>query len=153
MVPQKIALFEVRNDTDYRGLRQEWVLYASEYFDVAGPPAQEDWRYTEILGSIVPGAKVGLVPDMAHFHPAALKLMALRQGRDLDVIRLGQTPSSLDESAVDVVVGKTGFQGISYLTSFNQEVYDKLTSEGWPVVGSWQLPDGEEARIWNRPVP
>ncbi len=153
LVPQKIALFEVRNDTDYRGLRQEWVLYASEYFDVAGPPAQEDWRYTEILGSIVPGAKVGLVPDMAHFHPAALKLMALRQGRDLDVIRLGQTPSSLDESAVDVVVGKTGFQGISYLTSFNQEVYDKLTSEGWPVVGSWQLPDGEEARIWNRPVP
>ncbi len=154
LVPEKIALFEVGDDTDYRSLRQEWVLYASNYYDVAGPPAEEDWHYTELLGSIVSGAKVGFVPDLAHFHPSALKLMALRQGRDLDVIRLGQTLNSLDGiGALDVVVGKTGFQGISYITSFNQDVYDKLTSEGWPVVASWQLPDGEEARVWNRPVP
>ena len=153
-VPRKIALFEVGDDTDYRSLRQEWVLYASNYYDVAGPPAQEDWCYTELLGSIVPGSKVGFVPDLAHFHPSALKLIALRQGRDLDVTRLGQTPDSVDGiGAVDVVVGKTGFQGISYITSFNQNIYDRLTLEDWPVVASWQLPDGEEARIWNRPVP
>ena len=154
LVPRKVALFEVEDDTDYRSIRQEWVLYASEYFDIAGPPAQEDWRYTEILGSIVSGAKVGFVPDLAHFHPSALKLLALRQGRNLDVVRLGQMPDSFDEiGAVDVVVGKTGFQGISYITSFNQDVYDRLTSEGWTVMASWGLPDGEEARIWNRRVP
>ncbi len=154
LVPGKIALFEVGDDTDYRSLRQEWVLYTSNYYDVAGPPAQENWRYTELLRSIAPGAKVGFVPDLAHFHPSALKLIALRQGQDLEVIRLGQTPNSADGiGSVDVIVGKTGFQGISYLTSFNQDIYDKLTSEGWPVVASWRLPDGEEARVWNRPIP
>ena len=154
LVPRKVALFEVGDDTDYRSLRQEWVLYASEYFDVAGPPKQEDWRYTGLLGSIVPGAKVGFVPDLAHFHPSALKLWAIRQGRNLDVVRLGQTPDSVDGiGAVDVVVGKTGFQGISYITSFNQDVYDRLNTEGWPLASTWQLPDGEEARIWNRPLP
>ncbi len=154
LIPRKVAFFEVVDDSDYRSLRQEWVLYASNYYDVAGPPEQEDWGYTELLASIAPGSTVGFVPDLAHFHPSALKLIALRQGRDLEIVRLGQTPDSADGiNAVDVVVGKTGSQGISYITLFNQDVYDRLDAQGWPVVDSWQLPDGEEARIWNRPAP
>ena len=153
MVPQKIALFEVGDDTDYRSLRQEWVLYASNYYNVAGPPVQADWRYTELLESVVPGAKVGFVPELAHFHPSALKLMALRQGRDLDVTRLGQAPDSADLlRGLDVVIGKTGFQGISYLTSFNQTVHDRLNADGWHLTASWKPPDGEDAQLWNRPV-
>ncbi len=154
LVPQKVALFEVGDDSDYRSLRQEWVLYASNYYDVAGPPAKEDWRYTELLRSIATESKVGFVPDLAHFHPSALRLMALRQGRDLEVMRLGQTPDWVDLiGGVNVVIGKTGSQGISYLTSFNQSVYDQLNAERWPLVASWQLPDGAEVRIWNRPRP
>ena len=88
---------------------------------------------------------------MPYFHPTALKLIALRQGRKLDPVRLGQTSQSVEGIAgLDVVIGKTGPQGISYITKFNKDVYERLEAKGWRVTATWPLPDGSEAQIWGR---
>jgi len=52
---------------------------------------------------------------------------------------------------VDFVIGKTGPQGISYITGFNQQVYDFLTEQEWPLIETWPLPDASEARLWQNP--
>lgn len=147
----KIALFET-DDTDYQTVQQEWVLYQSYLFDVAGPPRQENWRYQEIAEAIRDARVIGFVPDQAHFHPVALKLYAFREGRSLEVIRLGETPDSAQSlDSLDFVVGKTGFQGLSYITGFNDDVYRQLQQQGWPRVESWDLPDQTQALLWEHP--
>ena len=150
LVSGKLALFQVPEDGDYRGAGREWVLFTSRYFDVAGPPRRENWRHREILEQIPEGARVGFVPDLAHYHLLALRLQALESGRDLDLIRLGHSAESLDRlDRVQAVVGKTGHQGISYLTTFNQAVYERLERSGWRVARRWSLPDGTEAVLWR----
>ena len=116
---------------------------------MAGPPRRENWRHREILEQIPEGARVGFVPDLAHYHLLALRLQALESGRELDLIRLGHSAASLDLlDRVQAVVGKTGHQGISYLTTFNQAVYERLEQTGWRVTRRWSLPDGTEALLW-----
>ena len=149
LVSGKLALFQVPDDGDYRSAGREWVLFASRYFDVAGPPRRENWRHREILEQIPEGARVGFVPDLAHFHLLALRLQALESGRELDVIRLGHSAESVEHlRRVQAVVGKTGHQGISYLTAFNPGVYERLEQNGWRVSRRWSLPDGTEALLW-----
>lgn len=149
LVPGKLALFQVPEDGDYRGAGREWVLFASRYFDVAGPPRRENWRHEEILEQIPAGSTVGFLPDLAHFHLLALRLQALESGRDLELIRLGHSAESVEQlRRVRAVVGKTGRQGISYLTTFNQAVYERLEQTGWRVFRRWPLPDGTEALLW-----
>jgi hypothetical protein len=151
-LPEKLALFQVPEDRDYRGAGREWVLFASGYFDVAGAPRQQNWRHQEILDRIPEGAVVGFVPDVAHFHLLALRLRALESGRELDVVRLGQSAESLELAGrVQAVVGKTGHQGISYLTGYNQAVHERLEQTGWRISRRWPLPDGSEALLWLPP--
>ena len=153
-LPDRIALFEPARKVDYRGLRQEWVLYQSSYFDVAGPPRREDWHYDEILEAIPPGASVGFVPDLAHFHPDALRLYSLRRGRDHEVKRLGGWEDSAGLlGSVDFVVGKSGFQGVSYITRFNDRVYHKLEELGWLLRHTWKLSDQSQGLLWQGPTP
>ncbi|MFZ0426826.1 MAG: glycosyltransferase family 39 protein [Acidobacteriota bacterium] len=152
LVPQKIALFSIPSDTDYISMRQEWVLFESNYFGVTGPPRRQDWRYREILQAIDTTGQVGFVPDAVFFHLGALSLFSAEAGRPLKVIRLGLSdrwPQGLER--VDWVVGKTGSQGISYITRFNSEVYGALESLKWPLVASWDLPDGSRAQLWRNP--
>ncbi len=149
LVPGKLALFQVPEDGDYRGAGREWVWFAPGYFDVAGPPRRENWRHREILEQIPEGARIGFVPDLAHYHMLALRLQALESGRELEVVRVGQSAASLELlDRVQAVVGKTGHQGISYLTTFNQAVYERLEQSGWRVTRRWSLPDGTEALLW-----
>lgn len=151
--PVKIALFEGK-EADYQSLQQEWVLYQSHYFDVAGPPRRQNWRYHDILDAIPCGSSVGFVPDLAHFHPHGLRLYALRQGCRQQVKRLGEFSDDIDTlMSLDFVVGKTGFQGISYVTRFNGEVYGKLEEEGWRRVRAWDLPDQSQANLWRNLKP
>ena len=150
--PLKISLFETQ-DSDYQSLQREWVLYETYYFEVAGPPRRENWRYGEILEALPNPSLVGFVPDLAHFHPGALKVYGMRRGQGVSVKSIGITAQSLREmGTVDYMVGKTGFQGLSFVTHFNQEVYRRLETEGWPVVASWDLPDQSQAILWRRPV-
>lgn len=153
-VPEKVALFDLSDDTDYRSMRQEWVLYQSHYFDVVGPPRREQWHYQEILDAVPPGNLIGFVPDHPRFHPTGLELHALRRGRRQEVTRLGQSVDSIDAlSSLDFVVGKTGFQGISYITRFNGDVYDHLEEQAWPRLWAWELPDQSQALLWQNPGP
>ena len=147
----KIALFET-HDSDYQTVQQEWVLYQSYLFDVAGPPRRENWQHQEIAEEIRDARVIGFVPDQAHFHPLALKLSAFREGRSLEVIRLGETSDSADTlGSLEFVVGKTGFQGLSYVTGFNDVVYRQLEEQGWLRVKSWDLPDQTQALLWRHP--
>ena len=152
LVPEKVALFELAPDTDYAGMRQEWVLFETNYFGVVGPPRSEDWRYVDILGYLSSGEKIGFVPDSAFFHPGALELKAVQGGIDLSVFRLGLTDdwTEMLEKA-DWIVGKSGSQGISYITLYNREVYGALKTLNWPRIASWELPDGSQAMIWRNP--
>ncbi len=147
--PVKIAFFEGRV-ADYQSLQREWVLYQSHYFDVAGPPRCQNWRYQDILDAIPCGSSVGFVPDLAHFHPHGLKLYGLRQGCRQDVQRLGQSSNGIDVlMSLDFVVEKTGFQGVSFITHFNSEVYSKLKEGDWQRVRTWDLPDQSQAVLWR----
>ncbi|MDA2933714.1 glycosyltransferase family 39 protein [Acidobacteria bacterium AH-259-D05] len=149
--PAKIALFE-RHDTDYQSVQQEWVMYQSYYFDVAGPPRRENWRHQEMVEAIGDSKAVGFVPDLAHFHAVALALHAFREGRSFEVKRIGDIAGSVQAlSSLDFVVGKTGFQGISYTTRFNHKVYRQLQRQGWSPVKTWDLPDQSQALLWQNP--
>lgn len=149
--PTKIALFQ-RHDTDYQTIQQEWVLYQSHYFDIAGPPRRENWRHQEIVEEIAGSSMVGFVPDHTHFHPVGFRLSAFRKGHSLEVIRLGETANSVDTlPSLDFVVGKTGPQGISYITRFNDAVYSRLREAGWTMVKIWELPDQSQALLWKNP--
>lgn len=149
--PVTLALMH-KEDSDYSSLSREVVAFQTSYFDVAGPPRRQDWRVAEILAMLPPAARVGFVPDMARFHPGALLLPALLDGRQLTFVRVGtgqDWPGVL--ASCDYVVGKTGQQGISYITRFNEAAYARINSEGWPLVAEWELPDGSRARLWKSP--
>ena len=151
-VPEKIALFSIPGDTDYISLRQEWVLFESNYFGVTGPPRRQNWHYRELLEKIDATGQVGFIPDAAFYHPGALSLIAAQSGKPLRVVRLGLTNGWPHElGRMGWVVGKTGSQGISYITRFNGEVYGALETLKWPLVASWDLPDGSRAQLWRNP--
>jgi 4-amino-4-deoxy-L-arabinose transferase-like glycosyltransferase len=151
-VPERIAFFAIPGDTDYVSMRQEWVLFQTDYFGVTGPPRLENWRYDELLDHFASGARVGFIPDSAFFHPGALVLRAAHAGLDISVPRLGMTDRwQAGLEGADWVIGKTGDQGISYITDFNDEVYSALETLRWPLVNSWDLPDGSRALLWRNP--
>jgi hypothetical protein len=151
--PVRFALWDLPEEEAHRSIRQEWVLYQTSYFGVVGPPQKEDWRYGDILALLGDEDKVGFVPDTARFHPAGLQLFAVRHGRELEVARLGASPVA-DEMLrhSDYLVGKTGDQGISYITPYNSEIYRRMEELNWPVVQSLELPDQSEARVWRNPT-
>jgi hypothetical protein len=152
LVPGKVALFALDPDPDFAGMRQEWVWFESNYFGVVGPPRRENWHYEDILGHLASGEQVGFVPDATFFHPGALELKAAECGVELAVFRLGLTedwPKMLEKA--DWVVGKSGSQGISYITLYNRDVYGALETLNWPRVDTWELPDGSQAMIWRNP--
>ena len=149
--PVKVALFE-RHDTDYQSLQREWVLYESHYFNVAGPPLRENWHHQEIVNEIGDSTIVGFVPDLPHLHTVAIQLQAVRAGRSFEVRRIGDIASSVPAvSLLDFVVSKTGFQGISYTTGFNDAVYRELEKQDWALVKTWDLPDESRAQLWRNP--
>lgn len=151
-IPQRIGFFAIPGDQAYHSMRQEWVWFETSYFGVTGPPRREDWRVGELLAALPPGARVGFVPDAASFHPGLLRLEALRRNRPVHVIRLGLSddwPAQLGK--VDWVIGKSGDQGISFITQFNQDVYGALEQLRWPQVSSWELPDESRVQLWRSP--
>ncbi len=150
--PVKIALFEYDPPSDFRTLSQEWVLYQSAYFEVAGPPRREDWKLDELALSLPDDARVGFVPELPRFHLQALELTAALDGCRLTLYRLGssETPEAFLKS-LSHVIGKTGPQGIDYLTQYNQALYGKLRERGWQVSRRLPLPDGSEAVLWAAP--
>src|SRR5690606_21512198 len=110
--PGKIALFSIENDTDYRGMAQEWVLYESDYFGVAGHPHCEDWKFDMIIAELQSGDHVGWAPDLPYFHPGALHLLGLQSGKRLETLRVGNEPIGEEQlESFDWVVGKGGNQG------------------------------------------
>jgi hypothetical protein len=149
----KLALFEVDEDTDYLGMGREWVFYSSDYFEVLGPPRAEDWRYAEIARHFDSEARVGFVPDAVRFNPAALRLFAMEQGIQPSILRVGDRAEFMEElESLDWLVGKTGEQGISYITRYNKQVYDAVEARNWRLVQKWNLPDGTEAVLWQSPI-
>ncbi|MDA2937111.1 glycosyltransferase family 39 protein [Acidobacteria bacterium AH-259-A15] len=152
--PVKIALFDLKDDTDYRSMRQEWVFYQTHYFGVAGPPRQSGWKYDELLDVTGPQASLGFVPEAAHFNWVTLQLFAVRKGYKAKVIRLGQSESSAELlPSLSFVIGKTGLQGLSYLTLHNDKIYRRLEELNWPLIQTWELPDRSQAQLWRNPIP
>ncbi len=146
----KLAFGGRTDDHDYQNLQREWVLFSTRYFDVTGPPTREDWRLDDILELLPDGARVGFLPDLARFHPGALQLAARRKGRTVAVFKVGDSgdwPRRLQ--GADYVVGKTGPQGITFITGYNAEVESRLRSQGWTVAGRWALPDGSDAVLYR----
>lgn len=150
--PVKVALFDFENDTDYRSLRQEWIFYQTHYFDVAGPPRKDDWRHDDLL-NVMGNGNVGFIPETAHLNSVSLQLLAVRRGKGIKVLRLGQNADSIQMlPSLRFVVGKTGQQGISYLTLYNKEIYDQLEQLKWPLIQTWELPDHTQVRVWRNPI-
>lgn len=153
-VPEKIAFFSLQPARDFQSTRQEWVWFSTSYFGITGPPRRQDWKLDEIVDSIQGSKSVGFVPDAPFFHPAALELRAVEKGVELEVRRLGQFPFHPEQlRGLDQVIGKSGEQGISYITLYNRMVYQELERQDWRQVQSWELPDQSRAFLWRRPIP
>ncbi|MBI4447248.1 MAG: phospholipid carrier-dependent glycosyltransferase [Acidobacteria bacterium] len=149
----KQALFVPGQDRDYQGIQREWVFFQDHYFEVLGPPQRENWRLHEIVGVVPPKARVGFLPELSHFHSGALVLTATQSGKQIQVLRLGSTDSPELLGRVSFVVGKSGSQGISYTTLFNEKIYEHIKRHGWPIIGVWDLPDRSQAFLWRNPSP
>ncbi|HSR68846.1 MAG TPA: glycosyltransferase family 39 protein [Acidobacteriota bacterium] len=150
--PYKLALFEFDPPEDYRTLSQEWVLYQSQYFDVAGPPSRQDWGYQALLERLPEGATVGFIPDAPRLHANGLILRAAQQRRGLRVRNLGSSPLSMQQlSRYSHVVGKTGDQGLEPLTPSAAQIYRLLAALGWRAQWRYPLPDGTDLQLWRPP--
>ena len=150
--PLKIALFDEGQDTDYRSIRQEWVLYQSHYFDIAGPPRREDWKTEKILDALGSAGRVGFLPDAARFNPVTFELSAVQRKSKVEVVFLGDAQHSAESlSEFEFVIGKSGSQGLSYMTAWNQPTYRLLKELNWPLVNTWLLPDQSRAQLWQNP--
>ena len=143
----------MKKDSDYRSVRQEWVLFQTSYFDVAGPPRQEDWHYKSILSKIDSKGLVGFIPDTTHFNSVTFSLYVLRGNRHLKVVRLGQVDSPVRQlERFSFVIGKSGSQGVSYNTYFNKRIYSQLKRLDWLLLETWDLPDKTQAFLWRNPT-
>ena len=150
--PLKIALFDETQDPDYRSVRQEWVLYQTHYFDIFGPPRREDWKIEQTLDAVGPSGRIGFLPDTAHFNPFTFELSAVRRRVELEVVFLGESQRSAESlSELDFVIGKTGLQGLSYMTAWNEPTYRLLEELNWGLVDTWPLPDQSRAQLWRNP--
>lgn len=150
-LPTKVAFFETGKG--YRSLSQEWVLFQTRYFGIGGPPLQEDWKHHEILETIPVGARVGFVPEHERFHSFALALAAEHQHRSLPVYRVGHDEESLRIiPQLDVLVGKTGNQGLSFGTEWSQAAYERARQLGWTTLSDIGLPDGSQALVLLNPT-
>ncbi len=150
--PVRLVWFDLPSGTDYRTLRQEWVLFQNHYFDVAGPPRQEDWRYQGILAVLPDRSRVGFAPEMPRFHPGGLTLYARRSGGSVQALRVGHTKESLKElETLEWLVTKGGKQGLPHLTGWNEAILPSLQKRGWVRKGRWRLPDGSFAELWQNP--
>ncbi|RPJ58395.1 MAG: hypothetical protein EHM23_17675 [Acidobacteria bacterium] len=149
--PVKWAILDLKNDTDYISLSREWVFFQTHYFDAAGPAHREDWHLEDIIRVVPAGERVGFVPDMARFNPGTLQLTGLIGGKKLAFLRLGDSARSVEMlREFHYVVGKTGRQGLSYITAYNGAVYEKLKQENWTIIGQWEAPDGGHIAVWRR---
>ena len=152
-IPQKIALFEVENDRSYKGMNYEWVLFETDYFGILGRARYENWRTNEIINHFRAGESVAVIPDHPYFNTTTFKLFAYKKGNyDLRLDRAGLVgflPEQLENT--DWIIGKSGSQGVDFLTVFNQDVYAFLSENNWPVRAILSLPDGSRARIWENP--
>ncbi len=148
--PVKLAFFELKGDRDYQSLQREWVLYANHYFHLGGPPVREDWRLAEILELIPEGARVGVLPTMPRFHSGSLQLLSVTSERNVSFFDFNEGPFGAKAlSAADFLVAKTGHQGISFITSGNEQVMRGLREKGWRLLREWPLPDGTRAQLWQ----
>ncbi|MEE8348170.1 MAG: glycosyltransferase family 39 protein [Acidobacteriota bacterium] len=150
--PLKIALFDEKEISNYRGVRREWVLFQTHYFDVLGPPRKEDWKIGQILDVLGSAGRIGCLPDAARFNPNTLELAAVGRNLDLKFVFLGDSRlSARSLSEFEFVIGKTGSQGMSDLTAWNQPNYHLLEALDWELVRSWELPDQSRAQLWRNP--
>ena len=148
--PVRVASWVEGDEVDYQSLQHEWVWFQTYYFDAAGPPDPHTWNQAEILARIETGSRVGFLPELARFNPYSFLLESVRKKIPIEVVRPGNDPawqSTLDR--LDFVIGKTGNQGISYVTGFNELIMAGL--QPWQLVEAWPLPDGSRAQLWKRP--
>ena len=152
-IPEKIALFQVENDNSYRGMNYEWVLFETDYFGILGTARHENWRIEEIIDNFSDRDIVAVVPEHPYFNISTMALYAYRRGLfDLRLSRLGLEeflPEMMGRA--DWIIGKSGGQGVDFLTLHNEEVYAGLSERDWPVRVILSLPDGSRARIWQNP--
>lgn len=148
--PVKLALFEVEGDKDYQSLQKEWVLYANHYFHLGGPPTKENWKLADILELIPDGSTVGVLPTLPRFHAGSFQLKSVTSGRNVHFFDFNEGSFGEDGLQIaDLMVAKTGHQGISFITGENQKTMQLLRIQNWTVLGEWTLPDGEQAQLWK----
>ncbi len=151
LTPSKFALLERKGDRDFQTIQREWVFFQPEYSGITGPPRHENWQLSQIIRQIPEDSVVGVLPELPRLNVNALVLQGARTSQKVNAVALGNLEdwrSRLED--LDFVVSKTGDQGLSFITRFNQDIAQKLKSECWGVVGEWPLPDGSVARLMAR---
>lgn len=152
ILPLKVVLFDEEEKNNYRSVRQEWVLYQTDYFDILGPPSQEDWKTELILDAVGSAGRIGFVPNVARFNPTTFRLSIAQKKMDSEIISLGELQTSFESLAeLDFVIGKTGPQGMIHANEWAQSTYNLMVELDWPLVKTWLLPDQSQAKLWKNP--
>ena len=95
---------------------------------------------------------MGFLPELPRFNVNSLQLQGARVGRNFHGLALGNLNHWREElREISLVVCKEGYQGLSFITRFNEEIIEFMKSEGWSEAGRWTLPDGSEAYLLKSP--
>jgi 4-amino-4-deoxy-L-arabinose transferase-like glycosyltransferase len=150
--PSKVAFFDRSGDLDFQNIQREWVIFQSQYFGITGPPRQEEWFLSEILDSVPDGATLGVLPELPRLNVNSFHLQAARTGKEVHALALGNRDDWQQRLYdLDFVLGKTGHQGLSFITRFNREIMDSVLLDEWTLVREWTLPDDSVALLMRNP--
>jgi hypothetical protein len=126
---------------------------------VVSPPARAVWPVEEALAVITRHAGgrpsvVSVVPNYAYFSASNFRYYALRDRLPLRVVRAWD----VYPIGVDYVVMKSGDQGPDFSIAKAERIMQRLSTDratfdrAFPVVETFQLPDGSEGIIRARKV-
>jgi 4-amino-4-deoxy-L-arabinose transferase-like glycosyltransferase len=138
-------------------LSWHWNLYTQKYFDLWGPPADEDWRIEHVLQTVSkpgsPGVRLGMVPDIPRFDSLAFQFYVTLKKLPVTINRLGVFDEGVIASQDYILVSEkdTGFEVgsayTSHLRTINHYIFNH--PETFRMMESFTLPNGDVIRLYK----
>jgi hypothetical protein len=138
-------------------IEYNWNFYTQRYFDLWGPPANEDWQIRHVLDKVsTPNGRpirLGMVPDIPRFDIFAFQFYIALWKFPVTVNRL----AAFDEGAIAnndyILVSEKdkGFEPGSFFTAdlpnINQYILGR--PESFHIVERFPLPNGDVIRLYR----
>ena len=137
-------------------LRWDWYLYSQRYFELWGPPADEDWKIEYVLDRVTAGAtgqriRLGMIPDIPRFDAAAFGFYILAREDPVEVWRLTAPDPDTIRNSDYILLSELaqGYEGLvpAAADEVNQFVLERPSE--FELLESFPLPNGEIIRLYQ----